>query len=115
MSVPIPNVTPAGAAACSACTREAFFQARVESPAGRGHALRRVNACASHLVEAIQAQRAWAEARQLTGSWLTVLAIDPYALPRLAARGVADHGFAFYSVPIRAGGSLDGWTAQVNA
>jgi hypothetical protein len=115
MSVPIPNLTPTGAAACTACTREAFFQVRIESPAGRGHALRRVNACASHLVDAIQAQRAWAETRQLTRCWLTVLAIDPYALPRLAARGVADHGFAFYSIPVHAGGSLDRWTAQAKA
>lgn len=102
MSASSPNLTtrPAEAAACSACAREACFQARVESPAGQQHIRRRANACAGHLVEVIQMLRAWAGSRRLTGGWLTVLAIDPHALPRLAARGVTEHGFAFYSAPI---------------
>jgi hypothetical protein len=104
MSAPTPNLAPGEAAACSACAREACFQARVESPAGNQHIRRRANACASHLVEVIQMLRAWAGSRLLTGGWLTVLAIDPYALPRLAARGVTDHGFAFYSAPITRAG-----------
>jgi hypothetical protein len=94
------NLTPGGAAACSACTREAFFQARIESPPGRRHTRRRVNACASHLIEVIQTLRAWAQASRLTAGCVTVLAIDPYSMPRLAALGITDLGFAFYSVPI---------------
>jgi hypothetical protein len=111
-AAPVPNVTPGGAAACSECTRAAFFQARVEWPPGyapsrehgreHGRELtgRRANACASHLVEVIQLLRAWARGSHLTGGWLTVLAIDPYALPRLAALGIPEPGFAFYTAPI---------------
>ena len=29
-----------------------------------------------------------------------MLAIDPYALPRLAALGIPEPGFAFYTAPI---------------
>jgi hypothetical protein len=96
----IPNLAPREAAACSACNREACFQARVDPAAGHDHAARRANACASHLVEVVQILRAWARSSRLSGGWLTVLAIDPYALSRLAAVGVTDHGFAFYSAPI---------------
>jgi len=97
---PVPDVTPGGAVTCSECTRAAFFQARVESPAGCEHTRRRANACASHLVDVIQLLRTWARGSHLTGGWLTVLAIDPYALPRLAALGIPEPGFAFYSTPI---------------
>jgi hypothetical protein len=110
MSPSVLRVTPRGAAACSMCPRPASFQARVESPdsqsldgqplGGQGHALRRANACAGHLVEVIEGLRAWARARQLTDGWVTALAIDPYALPRLAARGITEHGFAFYTAPL---------------
>jgi hypothetical protein len=100
--VPVPDVTPGGAATCSSCTRAAFFQARVEWPPGREHTRRRANACASHLVEVIQLLRTWARDSHLTGGWLTVLAIDPYALPRLAALGIPEPGFAFYTAPITA-------------
>lgn len=100
MSAPVPHVTPGGPAACSVCTRAAFFQARVEWPAGREHTRRRENACASHVVEVMDLLRAWARERQLTGGWLTVLAIDPYALPRMAALGLPEPGFAFYTTPI---------------
>jgi hypothetical protein len=103
-AAPVPNVTPGGAARCSECTRAAFFQARVEWPPGRGHGRehsgRRANACASHLVDVIQLLRTWARGSHLTGGWLTVLAIDPYALPRLAALGIPEPGFAFYTAPI---------------
>ncbi|HEY6790512.1 MAG TPA: hypothetical protein VI365_24720 [Trebonia sp.] len=100
MSVTLPNLTAKGAAACSVCPRAASFQARVESPADAEHPFRRANACASHLVEVIEELRAWARARQLADGLLTVLAIDPYALPWLAARGITDHGFAFYTAPV---------------
>ncbi len=101
----IPKVAPRRGAACVACNRAAFFQARIEYPAGSEFIRRRANACSSHLVDVIQALRAWARARQLTrGSWLTVLAIDPYALPRLTAVGVADPGFVFYSAPVTRSG-----------
>jgi hypothetical protein len=89
------------AVACATCTRAAFFQARVEYPAGPEFIRRRANACSVHLVDVIQLLRGWARARRLaSGGWLTVLAIDPYALLRLAAVGVADPGFVFYSAPI---------------
>lgn len=97
MSAPAQDVTPWGAAACSACSRPAFFQARVESPVGREHTLRHANACASHLVEVIELLRAWARGSQLAGGWLTVLAIDPYGLPRMTALGLPESGFAFYT------------------
>jgi hypothetical protein len=99
-SMPGPSGAPGMAVPCSACTRAAFFQARVESPVGQEFTLRRVNACASHLVEVIKRLRAWARGHDASRGWLTVLAIDPYALPRLAALGIADPGFAFYSAPI---------------
>jgi hypothetical protein len=102
MSAPAPNITPGEPTACSACTRAAFFQARVEWPPGKEQARRRANACAGHLVDVIQQLRDWARDSQLPGSWLTVLAIDPYALPRLAALGIPEPGFAFYSAPISA-------------
>jgi hypothetical protein len=96
----MPGVAPRRAVACIACARAAFFQARVESPAGREFILRRANACASHLVDVIQQLRTWACTHDVACGSLTVLAIDPYALPRLAALGIADPGFAFYSAPI---------------
>jgi hypothetical protein len=89
------------AVACTECGGAAFFQARIEYPAGPEFIRRRANACSGHLIDIIQLLRSWARAQQIaTGSWLTVLAIDPYALPRLAALGIADPGFAFYSAPI---------------
>jgi len=102
MPAPVPNVTPGGAAACNVCPRAAFFQVRVEWPRGHKHTRRRANACASHLVEVIELLRAWARDSHLTSGCLTVLAIDPYALPRLAALGIPEPGFAFYSAPITA-------------
>src|ERR1700677_3811558 len=95
----IPNLATREAAACGECGREACFQARVDPAAGHEHAARHANACASHLVEVIQMLRAWASSSRLAGAWLTVLAIDPYAISRLA-EGVTDHGFAFYSAPV---------------
>jgi hypothetical protein len=86
--------------ACSVCTRAAFFQARLESAAGHEPILRRANACASHLVEVILQLRAWARRHHVTRGWLTALAIDPYGMPRLAALGITDPGFAFYSAPL---------------
>jgi hypothetical protein len=100
MPAPVANVTPSGAAACHACPRAAFFQVRVEGPPG--HARRRANACATHLVEVIELLRAWARDSHFTGGRLIVLAIDPHALPRLAALGIPEPGFAFYSAPITA-------------
>jgi hypothetical protein len=99
-----PDAAPSAAAACATCTREASFQARVEYPPGHEFIRRRANACSSHLVEIVQTLRGWARASQLAGGMLTVLAIDPYALPRLMALGVADPGLVFYSVPISRGG-----------
>jgi hypothetical protein len=97
----VQKAIPKRAVTCAACSREAFFQARIEYPQGPEFDRQRASACSGHLVDIIQTLRAWARARQLTsGGWLTVLAIDPYALPGLVALGVADPGFAFYSAPI---------------
>jgi hypothetical protein len=95
-----PTRAPQRAVACSVCPRAAFFQARLESAAGHERILRRVNACASHLVEVILQLRAWARRHHVTRGWLTTLAIDPYAMPRLAALGITDPGFTFYSAPL---------------
>jgi hypothetical protein len=100
MPAPVPDPTPPwGATVCSTCSRAAFFQARIESPAGREPA-RRANACASHLVEVIELLGSWARDSQLAGGSLTVLAIDPYALPRMTALGLPESGFAFYTTPV---------------
>src|SRR5215469_8957145 len=99
-AAPVPNVTQDGAATCSECTRAASFQARVEWPPDGEHTGRRANACAGHLVEVIQLLRTWARGSGRDGAWLTVLAIDPYALPRLAALGIPEPGFAFYTAPV---------------
>ena len=109
MPAPVPNVTSGGAAACDACPRAAFFQVRIEGPPGHERTRRRANACATHLVEVIERLRAWAGDSHLAGGWLTVLAIDAYALPRLAALGIPEPGFAFYSAPITA--APNGWAA----
>ncbi len=89
------------AVACTECDRMASFQARVEYPAGSEFIRRRATACSGHLIDIIERLRSWARAQHLaTGGWLTVLAIDPYALPRLAALGITDPGFAFYCAPV---------------
>ena len=99
MPAAVPDATLSGAATCTTCTRVAFFQVRVESPDGRELA-GRANACASHLVEVIELLSAWARASEFAGGWLTVLAIDPYGLPRMTALGLPESGFAFYTAPI---------------
>jgi len=105
MTATVQNLTPTGAVACLLCPREAFFQARVEWAAGPERTRRRANACASHVIDAIQLLRAWGHDSALTGGWLTVLAIDPYAMPRLAALGIADPGFIFYSARLSGHGA----------
>ncbi len=101
MSPPVLKAIPKRAVACTECTRLAFFQVRVEYPAGAEFIRHRANACSGHLTDIIELLRSWAQDRELASSaWLTVLAIDPYALPRLAALGIADPGFAFYSAPV---------------
>lgn len=106
MTVTLQDVTPTGAVACTVCTRAAFFQARVEWAAGRDRVRRRANACASHVIDAVQLLRAWGHDSELAAGWLTVLAIDPYAMPRLAALGIADPGFVFYSARLTAHGGV---------
>ncbi len=91
---------PSGAVSCIACTRAALFQARVEWQAGRGNVRRRANACTAHVVEAIQLLRAWGHAGELAGGWLTVSAIEPRLLPRLAAAGITGPDFICYSAPL---------------
>jgi hypothetical protein len=104
----VQQVTAEQAVACTECDRTASFQARIEYPAGPEFVRRRANACSGHLIDIIQTLRSWARARHLAaGGWLTVLVIDPYALPRLAALGITDPGFAFYSAPITRFGAAD--------
>ena len=91
------------AVSCGRCTRLACFRASVEAPAGSEHARRSVDACASHLGDVVGALRAWAMSRPVAGARLTVAAIDPYSVPRMSALGVAEYGFAFYSVPLAEG------------
>jgi hypothetical protein len=85
------------------CRRLACFQARVEVFSGHQLVRRQMNACASHIVDAVQELSAWARAQADTG-WLEVLAIDPYAAAQPAGPG--DHawrpgyGFAFYAEPL---------------
>jgi hypothetical protein len=104
MTITLPDVAPTGVVECTVCTRAAFFQARVEWAAGHERVRRRANACASHVIDAVQLLRAWGHELELAGGWLTVLAIDPYAMPRLAALGIADPGFVFYSAKLTAHG-----------
>ena len=109
MSPPVGKAIPKRAAACTQCTRPAFFQVRIEYPAGPEFTRRRANACSGHLTDIIELLRSWAQDREVaSGAWFTVLAIDPYALPRLAALGVADPGFAFYSAPVTRLGAAAG-------
>jgi hypothetical protein len=108
MSPSVQQVTTEQAVGCTECGRTASFQARIEYPAGPEFIRHRASACSGHLIDIIQTLRSWAQARHLTtGGWLTVLAIDPYALPRLAALGITDPGFAFYSAPITHFGAAD--------
>jgi hypothetical protein len=100
MSPPAQNVIPAEAATCSTCPRPAYFQARIDTLPPSGRTRRRANACASHLIEAMELLRAWNQAHDIAGGRLTVAAIDPYALPWMTAQGISDYGFAFYSAPI---------------
>ncbi len=85
------------------CKRLACFQARVQVFSGHQLVQRRINACASHIVDAVQMLGAWARDQAETG-WLEVLAIDPYAAvqPAAADDGMwrPGYGFAFYAEPV---------------
>jgi len=85
------------------CRRLACFQARVQVFSGHQLIHRRINACASHIVDAVQELGAWARAQADTG-WLEVLAIDPYAAAQPAGpgdrAGRPGYGFAFYGEPV---------------
>jgi hypothetical protein len=87
--------------ASRSCGRLACFQARVEASAGALPVFRHIDACASHIAEAVQDLKAWARDLSVRGL-LKVLAIDPYAYARRAARGggPAELNFAFYAVPV---------------
>jgi hypothetical protein len=97
MSATAQDATHALRAACAVCAKEAVFQARVEWQAHDGSIRRRASACASHVIEAVQLLRAWGHLSELADGWLTVLALDPHALPGLAARGITAPGATFYS------------------
>ncbi len=93
------------AATCQAgrsCARLACFQARVEASTGARPVHRHVDACAGHVTDAVLDLKAWARDHSVTGGWLKVLVIDPYAAACRAARGggLAELNFAFYSVPV---------------
>jgi hypothetical protein len=85
------------------CRRLACFQARVQVFSGHQLIHRRVNACASHIVDAVQELGAWARDQADTG-WLEVFAIDPYSAAQPAGPGDSawrsGYGFAFYAEPV---------------
>jgi hypothetical protein len=85
------------------CRRLACFQARVQVFSGQHLIHRRINACASHVVDAVQELGAWARAQADTG-WLEVFAIDPCAAAQPAGSGDRafrpGYGFAFHAEPV---------------
>jgi hypothetical protein len=85
------------------CRRLACFQARVQVFSGHQLIHRRINACASHIVDAVQELTAWGRDQADTG-WLEVLAIDPYAAALPTGPGDSawqrGYGFAFYAEPV---------------
>jgi hypothetical protein len=85
------------------CRRLACFQARVQVFSGHQLIHRRINACASHIVDAVQELGAWARDQADTG-WLEVFAIDPYSAAQPAGPGDSawrsGYGFAFYAEPV---------------
>lgn len=100
-----PEATERLATTCQAgrsCARLACFQARVEASNGARTVHRHVDACASHITEAVLGLKAWARDHSVIGGWLKVLVIDPYAAACRAARGggLAELNFAFYAVPV---------------
>jgi len=58
------------------CAHAPCFQVRLEASRPR-QAHRQSNACAYHVADVIQAQRAWAAQYGLAGGQLTILAIEP--------------------------------------
>jgi len=95
------------------CAHAPCFQVRLEASRPR-QAHRQSNACAYHVADVIQAQRAWAAQYGLAGGQLTILAIEPasggghpgeHADPEgTAVRHHPDRpdlwGFAFSTLPL---------------
>lgn len=73
------------------CAHVPCFQVQLEASRPR-QARRQLNACAYHVADVIQAQRAWAVKHELAGGQLTILAIESH---RFDLRG-----FAFSTIPL---------------
>ncbi len=83
------------------CARLACFQARVEATTGAPTVHRHVDACASHITEAVLDLKAWASDHWAVCGWLKVLAIDPYPARHAASgAGRSELNFAFFAVPV---------------
>ncbi len=89
------------------CAHVPCFQVQLEASRPR-KAHRQSNACAYHVADIIEAQRAWAAGRGLVDGELTILAIEPTAGGRqpegLAGTGTSGRsdlgGFAFSTIPL---------------
>jgi hypothetical protein len=88
------------------CDRASHFQVLLDgSPAPQQAPVqRRTEACAGHLGNAVQALTAWARDHEVSGGYLTVLAIGPPGgehPPGRAGRGEsATRGLAFSRIPL---------------
>jgi hypothetical protein len=108
----IPSADRALASQCDAdphCAHVPCFQVQLEASRPR-QAHRQSIACAYHVADVIQAQRAWASQHGLADGQLTILAIEPAAGGRQPAGpggtggpGADDpglRGFAFSTIPL---------------
>ncbi len=89
------------------CAHVPCFQVQLEASRPR-QAHRQSNACAYHVAEVIETQRAWAARHGLVDGELTILAIEPAAGGRqsggLTGPGTSGRselsGFAFSTIPL---------------
>ena len=109
----IPPADRALASQCEAdpqCAHVPCFQVQLEASRPR-QAHRQAIACAYHVADVIEAQRAWASQRGLADGQLTILAIEPAAGGRqpgepggIVGSGAPDdpglRGFAFSTIPL---------------
>ncbi|HEX2824492.1 MAG TPA: hypothetical protein VHO07_30675 [Streptosporangiaceae bacterium] len=106
----IPPADRASSGKCDAdphCAHVPCFQVQLEASRPR-KAHRQSNACAYHVADVIEAQRAWAASHGLVDGELTILAIEPAAGGRqpggLAGPGASGRsdlgGFAFSTIPL---------------
>jgi hypothetical protein len=101
MTPPDNRASPGTCDADTKCLHVPCFQVQLDVPS-RKQAHRRVNACAYHVADVIQAVRAWAGEHGVIDGELTILAIEPAAGGRQPSE--ADRpdlrGFAFSTIPL---------------